>query len=109
MAPSGAGGEADVGDVRESPALKLLDLLRAGGAELSYTDPYVPELPEYGLRSVELSDGLAGCDCAVIVTAHSSVDYDQVAEEAPVVVDFRNELGRTRPRRVPADGAYASV
>jgi UDP-N-acetyl-D-glucosamine dehydrogenase len=105
----GVAYKADVGDVRESPALKLLDLLRAGGADLSYTDPHVPALPEYGLRSVELADGLAECDCAVIVTAHSSIDYEQVAEEARLVVDFRNELGRTIPRRIPAAGAYAAV
>jgi UDP-N-acetyl-D-glucosamine dehydrogenase len=105
----GVAYKADVGDVRESPALKLLELLRASGAELSYTDPYVPELPELGLRSLELDDALPEADCVVLVTAHSGIDYRRIADEARLVVDFRNEVGTTGARRAPERGAYAAV
>jgi UDP-N-acetyl-D-glucosamine dehydrogenase len=84
--------KADVRDTRESPALKLIELLRNGGAEVYYHDPHVPELPEHGLSSVALEP--AEYDCVAIVTAHSSIDYDQVVDQAPLVVDFRNATGR---------------
>jgi UDP-N-acetyl-D-glucosamine dehydrogenase len=84
--------KADVRDTRESPALKLIELLRNAGAEVAYHDPFVPELEEQSLRSVALEP--AEHDCVVIVTAHSSIDYDQVAEQAPLVVDLRNATGR---------------
>ena len=84
--------KADVRDTRESPALKLIDLLRNGGADVYYHDPHVPELPEQGLSSVALEP--AEYDCVAIVTAHSSIDYERVVEEAPLVVDFRNATGR---------------
>jgi UDP-N-acetyl-D-glucosamine dehydrogenase len=88
----GVAYKSDIGDVRESPALKLIELLRAGGAELSYHDPFVPELAEVGLRSVELDP--AAYDCVVIVTAHSEIDYEELVEQAHVVVDLRNATGR---------------
>jgi len=88
----GVSYKADVRDTRESPALKLIELLRNAGAEIAYHDPHVPELPEHGLSSVALEP--AGYDCVAIVTAHSSIDYDQVVEQAPLVVDFRNATGR---------------
>jgi UDP-N-acetyl-D-glucosamine dehydrogenase len=80
----------DIGDMRESPALKLISLLQAAGSEISYHDPHVPELDEHGLRlsSVALDPG--AYDCVVIVTDHSSIDYAQVVEDAKVVVDLRN-------------------
>jgi UDP-N-acetyl-D-glucosamine dehydrogenase len=87
----GVAYKADLGDMRESPALKLIDLLGKGGAEISYHDPYVPELPGLGLRSVELDP--AAYDCVVIVTAHSGIDYADIVERALVVVDFRNATG----------------
>jgi UDP-N-acetyl-D-glucosamine dehydrogenase len=88
----GVSYKADIGDIRESPALKILGLLRGGGAEVSYHDPHVPELAEHGLRSVELEPG--AYDCVVIVTAHSGIDYEQLVEDAKLVVDFRNATGR---------------
>jgi UDP-N-acetyl-D-glucosamine dehydrogenase len=84
--------KADVRDTRESPALKLIELLRNAGAEVSYHDPFVAELEEQGLKSVALEP--AEYDCAVIVTAHSSIDYEQLVEQAPLVVDLRNATGR---------------
>jgi UDP-N-acetyl-D-glucosamine dehydrogenase len=88
----GVSYKPDVRDTRESPALKLIELLRNAGAEVAYHDPFVPELAEQGLSSVALDP--AEHDCVVIVTAHSAVDYEQVVEEAPLVVDLRNATGR---------------
>ena len=88
----GVSYKADVKDTRESPALKLIELLRNAGAEVAYHDPYVPELPERGLLSVALEP--AEYDCVAIVTAHASIDYDRLVEQAPLVVDFRNATGR---------------
>jgi UDP-N-acetyl-D-glucosamine dehydrogenase len=84
----GVAYKEDIGDMRESPALKMIELLRAEGANVAYHDPYVPELPEYGLRSESLHADSA--DCVVIVTAHSNIDYAALVERAPLVVDFRN-------------------
>src|SRR6184192_3892727 len=84
--------KADVQDTRESPALKLIELLRNGGAEIAYHDPHVPELPKHGLSSVALEPD--AYDCVAIVTAHSAIDYDEVVEQAHLVIDFRNATGR---------------
>jgi UDP-N-acetyl-D-glucosamine dehydrogenase len=86
----------NIGDMRESPALKLIELLEAGGANVSYHDPHVPELPEYGLNSVPLEP--AKFDAIAIVTDHGGIDYEGLIDSGPVIVDFRNatrERGRT--------------
>ena len=88
----GVSYKADTSDSRESPALKLIELLRNGGAEVAYHDPHVPELPAFGLSSQPLDPG--AYDCVAIVTAHSSLDYEQLVEDAKLVVDFRNATGR---------------
>jgi UDP-N-acetyl-D-glucosamine dehydrogenase len=88
----GVSYKADVHDTRESPAIKLIELLRNAGAEVAYHDPHVAELNETGLSSVALEP--AEHDCVVIVTAHSSIDYERVVEDAPLVVDLRNATGR---------------
>jgi UDP-N-acetyl-D-glucosamine dehydrogenase len=87
----GVAYKADIGDMRESPALKLMELLANAGAEIAYHDPHVPELPELGLRSAPLAP--SDYDCVVIVTAHTSIDYERVVEEAGLVVDLRNATG----------------
>jgi UDP-N-acetyl-D-glucosamine dehydrogenase len=87
----GVSYKGDIGDTRESPALKLIELLRNAGADVSYHDPFVAELPEPGLTSVELDP--AAHDCVVIVTAHSQIDYAGVVDKAHVVVDLRNATG----------------
>jgi UDP-N-acetyl-D-glucosamine dehydrogenase len=89
----GVSYKAGVGDMRESPALKIIELLRARGGEVAYHDPHVPELVEHGLRSAGLDEGLEGVDLAVIVTAHPGVDHGRVVERAPQVLDLR---GTTR-------------
>jgi UDP-N-acetyl-D-glucosamine dehydrogenase len=89
----GVAYKADVGDLRESPALKLVELLRDEGAIVSYHDPHVEELPEHGLVSQSLDGAVDSADCVAIVTAHSGIDYDDLAERASLVVDFRNATG----------------
>ena len=88
----GVSYKADIDDLRESPALKVIRLLRAHGAEVDYHDPYCPELPELDLKSVDLEEyrRIAGYDAVVIVTAHSALDYRTIVQEADLVVDFRN-------------------
>jgi len=84
-----------VNDVRESPALTVMRLLADRGAQLSYTDPYVPALREEGfaLDSLELTNGwLGSVDCVVILTAHREFDYGAIVKEAPLIVDTRNAL-----------------
>ena len=92
----GAAYKADVDDVRESPALHIIELLRRKGVDAAYNDPHVPTLQlEVGgdLVSVELTDmELQNADCVVIVTGHSAYEWQQVATEARVVVDTRNAL-----------------
>ncbi len=85
----GASYKAGSGDTRESPALKILKLLDALEADLSYHDPYVPALGEFGLESADLEAGLAAADLVAVVTAHKEIDYQAVVDAAPLVLDFR--------------------
>jgi UDP-N-acetyl-D-glucosamine dehydrogenase len=78
-----------VGDMRESPALKIISLLRDLGAQVSYHDPHVPALSDQGPRSRPLEELVADSDLALIVTAHPGVDHDLVAKRARLVVDLR--------------------
>jgi UDP-N-acetyl-D-glucosamine dehydrogenase len=89
-----------VGDVRESPALKILTLLGALGAELHYHDPFVPELPEHGLSSEPLDDVLADADLALIVTAHPGVDHDAAVARTPLALDLRGVTRSGQSRAV---------
>jgi UDP-N-acetyl-D-glucosamine dehydrogenase len=85
----GVSYKTGVGDTRESPSLQIIRLLRELGAEVSYHDPHVPELPELQLSSVELPSALEATDVATIVTAHPELDYEELVATAPLVVDFR--------------------
>jgi UDP-N-acetyl-D-glucosamine dehydrogenase len=89
----GVSYKADVGDVRESPALRLIELLDELGADLAYHDPHVPAV-HHGrveLTSSALDDGaVADADIVCVVTAHSGIDYGEVARRAKLVLDFRN-------------------
>ena len=90
--------KAGVGDLRESPALKIIELLRRRHADVVYHDPHVPQLLEHDLRSTSLDDALEGSDLAVIVTAHPEVDHGAVVDRAAQVLDLR---GITRHLGVP--------
>jgi len=90
----GVAYKRNINDVRESPALAIVEQLMKKGADVSYHDPHISRMELEGsgtLTSTELSDDvLAACDCAVIVTDHSIVDYARIAALAPLVVDTRN-------------------
>jgi UDP-N-acetyl-D-glucosamine dehydrogenase len=78
-----------VGDLRESPALSIMEQLRDLGATLVYHDPHVPQLPAFSLSSEPLESALEAADLAVIVTAHPEVDHRVVVERSSQVIDFR--------------------
>ena len=84
----GVSYKAGVGDVRESPAVKIMRLLADRGAELAYHDPYVPELTGFGLASQSL-DEVLDADIVVVVTVHPELDVERVLAEASLVADFR--------------------
>jgi UDP-N-acetyl-D-glucosamine dehydrogenase len=86
----GVSYKADVDDVRESPAEKIIQLLRKAGADVDYHDPHVPEFD--GMRCAEYRP--EDYDGVVIVTAHRAIDYDDLVERAQIVIDFRNATGR---------------
>jgi UDP-N-acetyl-D-glucosamine dehydrogenase len=86
----GVAYKSDIDDVRESPAEKIIELLQKAGSEVAYHDPFVPEFD--GMRSVDYTP--EEYDCVVIVTAHGSIDYDELVDRAEIVVDLRNATGR---------------
>jgi UDP-N-acetyl-D-glucosamine dehydrogenase len=89
VAVVGVAYKPGVGDVRESPALKIVKLLIEMGAEVSYHDPHVPQLTEFALASVPLEEAAKDADLALIVTAHPGVDHELLARRARLVVDLR--------------------
>jgi UDP-N-acetyl-D-glucosamine dehydrogenase len=94
----GVSYKPDIGDMRESPALKIIELMRNAGANVAYHDPHVPELREFGLKSADLDP--KAYDAVVIVTDHSTVDYDKLVEEANLIVDLRNATNHARTDKV---------
>ena len=95
----GVAYKRDVNDLRESPALEILELLDKRGAAVSYTDPYVPAFKHghLDLQSVDLKKMHEGVDCGVIVTDHKVFDYTAIVNNFPLLVDTRNALkGVTR-------------
>jgi UDP-N-acetyl-D-glucosamine dehydrogenase len=85
----GVSYKAGVGDLRESPALKIMKILRDLGGDVAYHDDHVAELPQFDLRSEPFESALEGVDASVIVTAHPGVDLTTLVERSPLVVDFR--------------------
>jgi UDP-N-acetyl-D-glucosamine dehydrogenase len=92
----GAAYKKDIDDMRESPSLKLIELLQEGGAAIDYNDPYVPKLPKtrkYNLEmnSIELTkDKLAGYDLVLLSTDHSDYDYKFISDNSKIIIDTRN-------------------
>ena len=101
----GVAYKKNIDDVRESPALVIMERLRHEGANISYHDPYVPVIEPHGgssvyLESTELTpETLATADCVVIITDHSIIDYDMVVEHAQLIVDTRNATKNVKKRR----------
>ena len=102
----GVAYKKDIDDLRESPSLKLMQLLIERGAELDYNDPYFPTLHKMrhydysAMRSVDIDPkSLARYDCVLIATDHSSYNYEQIVENAKLVVDSRNATRHVRNSR----------
>jgi UDP-N-acetyl-D-glucosamine dehydrogenase len=85
----GASYKGGVGDIRESPAMRIIEVLRDRGAIVSYNDPYVPALHRFELESVDLESGLDAADAVILVTAHPGIDYGDVLQRSSVLVDLR--------------------
>jgi UDP-N-acetyl-D-glucosamine dehydrogenase len=94
----GVSYKPDIGDMRESPALKIIELIQTAGANVSYHDPFVPELRDLGLTSQPLEP--ESYDAVVIVTDHSSIDYERLVEDANLVIDLRNATRQQRNGKV---------
>jgi len=90
----GVAYKRDIDDVRESPALDVIHMLRRHGAEVTYSDPFVPhiKLDQFDLFARDLWPAVSEADCVVIITDHSSFDYASVVEQAGLIVDTRNAL-----------------
>ena len=94
--------KADVNDVRESPAIEIIEMLAHKGAQVSYVDPFAPQLNVNGtkLTAVELTpETVASADCVLILTSHSAFDYAMISDRARLVVDTRNALKAHRHSR----------
>jgi UDP-N-acetyl-D-glucosamine dehydrogenase len=85
----GVSYKGGVGDIRESPAIRIMEVLLARGAELSYHDAFVPSLPELELESAPIESALADADAVVLVTAHPGTDYADLAERSSLFIDLR--------------------
>ena len=92
----------DIADVRESPALDVLELLRKLGAQLSYSDPFVPrvKLPGLELEAQPLLSSCAAADCVVLLTNHSSFDYEAIVNQSSLIVDTRNAFRSWRRDKI---------
>jgi UDP-N-acetyl-D-glucosamine dehydrogenase len=102
----GVAYKKDVDDLRESPSLKLLELLTARGAKLDYNDPYFPALHKMrhydfsSMRSVELTPAALGSyDCVLIATDHTAYDYDMIVSSSKIVIDTRNATRKVTKQR----------
>jgi UDP-N-acetyl-D-glucosamine dehydrogenase len=89
----GVAYKPDIADMRESPAVKLISLLEKAGADVAYHDPHVPAFSENGLKMSSVPYEPAAYDCVVIATDHHSIDYADLVDTAPLVVDLRNATG----------------
>lgn len=102
----GAAYKPDIDDLRESPALDVIGLLEQKGALVSYNDPYIPSIRHDGVEMESVTDlmnAVKRSDCVVIITNHSSYDYQAILETAQLIVDTRNALageGRDNPKVV---------
>lgn len=99
----GVAYKKDVEDIRESPSLKLIDLLREKGANVRYNDPYVPKIKisDETLASVELTEKqLSSADCVVIATDHTCYDYKYIAKKSCFVFDARGATRKLRNRNI---------
>jgi UDP-N-acetyl-D-glucosamine dehydrogenase len=95
----GVSYKGGIGDIRESPALRIMEVLAERGAILSYHDPYVPDLPEFAMSSIPFED-VSDAEAVVLVTAHPGVDLGAVVSGAPLFVDLRGATRKLRDRNI---------
>ena len=101
----GVAYKKDIDDLRESPSLRIIELLKDKGAQVDYHDPYFPRLPrtrkyDFGMAAVEpTAEALASYDAVVIVTDHSSYDYAAIVRHSRLVVDTRNATKEVKEHR----------
>ena len=102
MGLSGLTHKKSVDDVRESPALRVLERLRAYGADTAYYDPYIRSFTHHGREFAGLNEltekALGECDLVIVTTAHTNVDYDFVAEHAKLILDTKNAMKNVKCR-----------
>jgi UDP-N-acetyl-D-glucosamine dehydrogenase len=97
-----------VDDTRESPSVEIMELLRDRGAEVAYSDPFVPKFPKMREHRFELdstpltAETLAGFDCVLLITNHDAFDYDLVREHAKLLVDTRGVYRRVQAHIIKA-------
>ncbi len=107
----GAAYKKDIDDMRESPSLKLIEILRERGAGVDYSDPYVPKLPKtrkynYDMNSVELTkENISKYDLVILSTDHEAFDYEMIAANAKIIVDTRNAFAK---RQLLKENIYKS-
>ncbi|KPL06186.1 hypothetical protein AMJ86_09585 [bacterium SM23_57] len=101
----GVAYKPDIDDIRESPALDIIGLLKRKGADVVYHDPYIPQLiveETFEMECViDLNGAVSDADCVVIVTNHSNYDYEAILAASKCIVDTRNalgQLGRNNPK-----------
>jgi len=98
----------DVDDMRESPSVAVMEILRSRGVQVEYSDPMVPAFPKmrehrFDLKSVPLTpESIAAYDCVVLLTDHSAFDYDMIARHASLVIDTRGKYREPLPNVVKA-------
>ena len=102
----GVAYKKDVDDLRESPSLKIIEQLTLRGAKVDYNDPFFPQIPKLrhynleGMKSMPMdSKSLAGYDCVLIATDHTTYDYSMIVESSQLVVDTRNATRRIARHR----------
>jgi UDP-N-acetyl-D-glucosamine dehydrogenase len=97
----GVSYKGGVGDIRESPALRIMEVLGDRGAQIRYHDPFVASLPDLHLQNLALDVAVADADAVVLVTAHPGVDYAAIAHDAQLFIDLRGiTRGQTAPNLV---------
>ncbi|MCF8012718.1 MAG: UDP-N-acetyl-D-glucosamine dehydrogenase, partial [Clostridiales bacterium] len=104
----GVAYKKNVDDMRESPSVHIMGMLQCKGAEVEYSDPYVPVFPRlrkfaFNLESRSLTpDAIRSCDCLLLATDHDEFDYDMIAEHARLVVDTRGRYVNGKENVWPA-------
>ena len=97
--------QKDIDDLRESPSIELIELLRKKGAKVDYNDPYIPKTPKQRKHNLKMvskklsAKMLAGYDIVLISTDHSDYDYNWIVQNAKLVIDTRNATANVRKNR----------